>query len=153
MSRGREDDNKRRGKIRRERNGALKRGEEDSDEEERERERAALFNTVTGGSCLAGGTFGIWITKQDSQYSPFSPRGKTGAANPAAHCSLQKYDNHTVLHTRTHTLLSLNVPSSLEFPSHPDVLAQLKIFPAYSCFNISSNEATEQNGKMVFVVF
>lgn len=118
-----------------------------------ERERAALFNTVTGGSCLAGGTFGIWITKQDSQYSPFSPRGKTGAANPAAHCSLQKYDNHTVLHTHTHTLLSLNVPSSLEFHSHPDVLAQLKIFPAYSCFNISSNEATERNGKMVFVVF
>lgn len=42
MSRGREDNNKQRGKIRQERNGALKRGKEDSDEEERERESSSV---------------------------------------------------------------------------------------------------------------
>lgn len=36
-------------------------------------DRAALCNMLKGGSCLAGATFGIWITKQDSLPSPLGP--------------------------------------------------------------------------------
>ena len=70
---------------------------------------------------MAGATFGIWITKKDSQHSPFSPQGEAGGANPAAHCSLHKHDSHTAqrAHTHTHTQCSVymypHLPSPVSF--------------------------------------
>lgn len=49
--------------------------------------RAALCNMLKGGSCLAGATFGIWITKQDSLPSPLGSIERDRSRQP---CCPQK---------------------------------------------------------------
>lgn len=55
-----------------------------------------MFSTVTGQRQEDAGHLD---NKAESQLSPSSPGGQTGAANTAAHCSFKECDSCTHSHT------------------------------------------------------